>query len=346
MSRRRSRRSRTDRPWPVKLGFGLAFAGLLLSMAEVGARLAGVSSAYQPDRIGGWHMLPAQKDARIRSQEGHTFTLSTNADGLRTDLSRGRTRGIPRIAVLGDSIAFGWGADDGHTLADGIAAGLAARGHAHIEVLNGAQPGYSTSQVNRFFEEVVRHYTPDLAIVFLPMHDHNLVVVSDREHLKGASTPWSATRVALAKHSALFEAMRQALFPLADQPFVVARPGSAPPSEPRVARVSDDERAQNLEEMATLMSEWGGSLAIGHMPFEGDLTSTEPLERLGADWATAYADEHGVPLIDLRPCCGPDGGHLVFPFDRGHLTGEGNLLAGKYAADRILAAWTPPKQAP
>jgi hypothetical protein len=342
MSRRRKTRSvRRDLPVGLKLVFGLTVAAVVLVLAELGARSAGVSRAYQPDRIGGWHMLPAQDHAAIQTREGHSFRLSTNADGLRTHLSRARTPGHPRVAVLGDSIPFGWGADDGQTLADGIQAGFAARGHAEVEVLNAAQPGYSTSQVNRFFEQVVRHYQPDLAIVFLPMHDHNLVVVSDREHLRGADGPGSAIRVALAKHSALFEALRQALFPLADQPFVVARPDAPAPTEPRVPRVSEAERAQNLDELAGWLAEWNGRLAVGHMPFDGDLTSPTPLPRLGADWAESYAAEHQVPIIDLRPCCGPDGGHLVFPHDKGHLTGEGNLLAGRYAADRILEVWTP-----
>lgn len=341
MKRRRSARRSRELPVGMKLVFGLAVALVVLTSAELVARQMGVSRAYQPDRIGGWHMLPAQEGATIRSHEGHTFRLSTNDDGLRTRLTRARTPGRARVAVLGDSITFGWGADDGETLADGIQQGFTALGRTDIDVLNGAQPGYSTSQVNRFFDEVVRHYQPDLAIVFLPMHDHNLVVVSDREHLRGASAPWSAVRVALAKNSALFEALRQALFPLADQPFVVARPDAPAPTEPRVARVSDDERRQNLDELASILATWGGRLAVGHMPFEGDLVEAEPIPRMGADWAAAYAQEHQIPVIDLRPCCGPDAGHLVFPFDKGHLTGEGNLMAGRYAAERILEAWSP-----
>lgn len=341
MKRRRAARRSRELPIPVKLVFGLAVALVVLTSAELIARQMNVARAYQPDRIGGWHMLPAQEGATIRSHEGHTFRLSTNDDGLRTRLARTRTPGRARVAVLGDSIAFGWGADDGETLADGIQAGFAARGRTDIDVLNAAQPGYSTSQIHRFFNEVVREYHPDLAIVFLPMHDHNLVVVSDREHLSGAGSPWSAVRVALAKNSAMFEILRQALFPLADQPFVVARPDVPGPTEPRVARVSDAERRQNLDELAAILSTWGGTLAVGHMPFEGDLVEATPIERMGADWAAAYAQEKQISVIDLRPCCGPDAGHLVFPFDKGHLTGEGNLLAGRYAAERILEVWSP-----
>lgn len=333
MSRASRRRRRKSPHWSVRLGLGLVVASTVLLMAEGAARLSGIEPAYQPDRIGGWRMLPAQQGAVINGREGHSFRMSTNADGLRTALSRERTPGVPRVAVMGDSIAFGWGADDGDTLVDGILEGFEQRGTGPVEVLNAAQPGYSTTQVARFFFEVVRHYEPDLVVVFLPMHDHNLVLVSDREHLRGGgSGPVSSARVWLATRSRLYEALRRTLFPLADQPFVVARPGEQAPGEPRVPRVSEAERAENLDGIAAELAKWGGTLALGHMPFEGDLTSSEPLPRLGEAFAAEYAEAHGAPLVDLRPCCGPDGGHLVFEYDKGHLTGEGNHLAGRYAA--------------
>ena len=219
MSRRRSSRGRSRRseqPWPAKLGLGVLVATMVLTLGEGTARVSGMSTAYQPDRIGGWRMLGEQTDAVIPTHEGESFRLTTNVDGLRTSLARSKQPGMRRVAILGDSIAFGWGANDGQTLADGMAEGFAARGVTDIEVLNAAQPGYSTSQTARFVDQMVREYQPDLAIMFLPMHDHNLVVVSDREHLKGASSPIAAVRVWLAKNSRLYEAVRRALFPFAE----------------------------------------------------------------------------------------------------------------------------------
>ncbi len=333
--RRRHARPQRSFPWPVRLLLGLVVAFTVLSLAEGAARLSGIATAYQPDRIGGWRMLPAQQNAVINGQEGHSFRMSTNADGLRTALGRARTPGKRRVAILGDSIAFGWGANDGGTLADGMQEGFRELGLSDVEVLNAAQPGYSTSQIARFAEQIVQLYSPDLAIVFLPMHDHNLVLVSDREHLRGADGPFAAVRVALAKRSSLYEMMRRALFPMADQAFVVARPDQAPPAEPRVPRVSERERAQNISEIQAALGASGGRVALGHMPFESDLTSSDPMPRLGDVWAETYANEHGLPLIDLRPCCGPNGGNLVFPYDRGHLTAEGNRKAGRYAATLV-----------
>ncbi|MBO86806.1 MAG: hypothetical protein CL927_15755, partial [Deltaproteobacteria bacterium] len=98
MKRRRAARRSRELPIPVKLVFGLAVALVVLTSAELIARQMNVARAYQPDRIGGWHMLPAQDRATIRSHEGHTFRLSTNEDGLRTTLQRSRTPGKARVA--------------------------------------------------------------------------------------------------------------------------------------------------------------------------------------------------------------------------------------------------------
>jgi hypothetical protein len=106
----------------------------------------------------------------------------------------------------------------------------------------------------------------------------------------------------------------------------------------RVPRVSDDERTENLERLAELMSAWGGKVTIGYLPSFIDLTSDRAAGRMGDTWAYAYAESHGVPLIDLRACCGPNGGGLVLPHDKGHLNRDGNLAAGRWGATP-LADW-------
>jgi hypothetical protein len=173
-------------------------------------------------------------------------------------------------------------------------------------------------------------------VVFLPMHDHNLVLVSDREHLEGASGLLPRARVALATRSRLFEALRSGIVPLADRAFLV--PGEAETPEPRVPRVSNEEREANLARMQDTLSAWGGKLAIGHVPFIQDLTSAQPGERPGLVWATEWAARTGTPVVDLRACCGPTGGDLVFSFDPGHLTAEGNLRAGRFGAEALAGA--------
>lgn len=331
--RRRARASRWRRA-----ALGIAFGLVLVYIAEVLARLANVGPAYVADQLGGWNMMSEMQGARLDTREGASFVLTTNADGLRTSLTRERSGPATRVALMGDSTVFGWGVDDGGTVADGLQGALEADGGGPTEVLNAAQPGYSTTQVTSFFDRVVSEYRPDLLVVFLPMHDHNLVLVSDREYLDGASGPLSGVRVALARHSRLYQALRQAIFPLAGEPFLLpGREGA----EPRVPRVSDAERTANLDGMRAQLAGWGGRLALGHVPFLGDLTSLESAQRVGEAWAQQYADAHGIVIVDLRRCCGPDGGDLVLPRDPGHLRAEGNVRAGAAGAPMVRAALHP-----
>ena len=62
------------------------------------------------------------------------------------------------MALLGDSTVFGWGVDDGQTVADGLAAALPG-----VEVLNAGQPGYSTVQAARLLE-VVAAWRPEASL--------------------------------------------------------------------------------------------------------------------------------------------------------------------------------------
>lgn len=158
------------------------------------------------------------------------------------------------------------------------------------------------------------------------MHDHNLVLVSDRENLDGASGPAAVVRVALARHSRLYQVLRQAIFPLHDQAFLL--PWSET-REPRVPRVSDAERAANFDAMQATMAAWGGRLALGHLPFVADLTG-QGGPRIGAEWASAWGSAHAAGIVDLRACC--RGANLVLPLDPGHLSARGNRMVGEAAA--------------
>jgi lysophospholipase L1-like esterase len=51
-------------------------------------------------------------------------------------------------------------------------------------------------------------------------------------------------------------------------------------------------------------------------------------------WHREYAAERGVPLLDVRHCCGPDADAMVFPFDKWHLNARGNdAVARAFAAE-------------
>jgi hypothetical protein len=310
-------RRRSRRPF-----LGLAFAGVLLLLMEAGLRLMGVGPAYRVEVLGQWRFAAnLQSHPYQGSQDGHSFLVTTNADGLRTGLQRERTSGIRRVALMGDSTVFGWGVDDGQTIADGVQL-------SNTEILNAAQPGYSTTMMAWLFEEVVQRYQPDITIVFVPMHDTNLVLVSDREVLEGGASMGARVRVGLAQHSRIFEVLRRALFTTASQAWLI--PGQQQSKEPRVPRVSDAERSQAVGAIVGLSAGWGGKVMVGYVPFKADLELGGIHKRPTEDW---LKNLQGIEVADLRACCKSKG--LVLPDDPGHLNAEGNLKVGA-ALSRLI----------
>ena len=301
---------------------------LLLLGAELGLRAAGLRPGYAADQIGGWRALPAQ-DGPVQTREGGAFHLRTNAEGLRTALPPGRVPGRVRVALLGDSVPFGWGVDEGQTLADATARALAAAGHPEIDVLNAAQPGYSTVQATRLLARTLPAWAPDLALIFLPLHDHNRVLVSDAEHLDGAEGALPRLRVALATRSRVYEGLRRLLFPLAGQAFVLADEAGA---GPRVPRVSAAERAAALDAAKQATEAWGGRLLIGHLPFAAEMTGPVG-PREGEAEVAAWARQNNVQIVDLRACC--RGAELLLPQDPGHYSAGGNAAVGAALAGVI-----------
>jgi hypothetical protein len=111
------------------------------------ARLHRYSEVY------GWEPRPGA----VALVAGQRTTI--NADGLRGMLhAHERTPGRPRLLMLGDSVAFGFGVADDET----FAADLEKDGY---EVVNLAVPGYGTDQELLRLERLGPAYRPDLVLL-------------------------------------------------------------------------------------------------------------------------------------------------------------------------------------
>lgn len=319
-----------DRGFPRSAGrlfLGLAVGAVVFYLAEVGLRIAGLGPAYQAGATGSWRMNAGLKAEPLKGpRDVDSFRVTTNADGLRTTLPKARTAGRIRVAVMGDSTVFGWGVNDGGSVAEGLQSGLDALRPGAAEVLNAGQPGYSTTQAAWLFSEVVADYRPDVVVVFVPMHDFNRVLVSDRELLEGGQTLAARARIALASRSRVYQLLRQSIWPLTEQPALTPEQRS---SEPRVERVSDAERTRALDDMRTRLAEWNGKALVGFLPFLAELEGVAQ-SRPGLEWGRAWSEAAGVPVVDVRSCC--KGRALTLPNDPGHLTAEGNAQVGAAAA--------------
>lgn len=113
-------------------------------LAARAARGEGSFNPFQPDGLLGYSLRPGA----VAQQElgGHVTEVRVNALGLRgPEASPRPIPGRPRILLLGDSFAFGFGVAEGETVRDRLESALAARGFA-AEVLSAGVPGWSLDQ--------------------------------------------------------------------------------------------------------------------------------------------------------------------------------------------------------
>ncbi len=109
-----------------------------------------------------------------------TFSVSTDAQGLRAPVhEQEKPEGVFRVLLLGCSTTFGWGVDDDRTFPAQLEALARAEGHEKIEVINGGQPGYTSFQGVWFWDEIARHYDPDLVVLGYVVQDARKAAYSD-----------------------------------------------------------------------------------------------------------------------------------------------------------------------
>lgn len=119
-----------------------------------------------------YQLLP-NLDVRFQKVPVHT-----NSHGMRSkEVPIEKGKDVLRIALLGDSFAFGWGVEEDKIFArvieDELNEKLAASGK-RVEVLNFGVPGYSTFQEVAQFLETGIKFQPDLVLVYFVDNDFGL----------------------------------------------------------------------------------------------------------------------------------------------------------------------------
>ncbi len=113
-----------------------------------------------------------RKNLKNLRSSGQPQGLTTNSVGfLGPERSFEKAPGTRRIAVLGDSIAQGWGADQNHSFASVLENKLNANSPKDapppFEVLNFAARGYVLTQTLDVAEEEVPRFHPDICLLAL-----------------------------------------------------------------------------------------------------------------------------------------------------------------------------------
>ncbi len=327
---RRLRRYVPRSRW-VKLGIGLLVGACFLLAAELALRGAGVRPSYTGREALGWRMTPSLQDDAFRAPGGQPFAVRTNSDGLRTAYGRDREPGARRVMVFGDSTVFGWGVDDGGSVAEGMEEALDKLGPT--EVINAGQPGYSSWQAAALYLDLAEAYTPDAVVFFLPQHDRNRVPVSDREALEGADSAPARARVWLATQSRIFEFARAYLLALPERQVVLPHERAA---ASRVDRVSDSDRAHAFTLVVDDAEKRGTRVFYSLLPHQAELSGNPGPPNPQQAWALSFGRD--TVFLDARDACASIGMAALLPGDPGHLTAEANHTAGASIADEIATA--------
>lgn len=119
------------------------------------------------------HRNPPSTDTYWGRLDGRTIVLHSNADGLRTRYSRDEfTKYGTRIAILGDSFAYGFGVGEDEALPSVLQGLLRAKdGQEDVAVLNAAVTSYSPLLARNLFDRVIQEYRPTLTIFVLDLSD-------------------------------------------------------------------------------------------------------------------------------------------------------------------------------
>lgn len=319
-----------------------------LGPASVSQELRGL---HRVDPRAPWiyEMVPGAK----RTDPVTGVEYAVNQHGFRDrERDRARRDGTFRIAVIGDSLTFGYGIALDATFAARLERNLAsAHAGRTFEVLNLGVSGYNPYTEAALLRGVGLRYAPDLVLVQFCINDLNdptLHFDASTMHALGAlpeaAFPDPAMRSARAprlperldracRASRLCTMLSDAIGPA--RPLDEMRAALAPHDEP-----SEAEMAWLAGLYATMASEvrsQGGELAVVAFPYETQLAPG------GGDVAQqklrALGERTGITVIDLRPAFRAaarvaDAGPLFL--DMWHPTARGHEVA----ADALYRALT------
>jgi lysophospholipase L1-like esterase len=295
---------------PLALVLGSVAA--TLALLEAGFRLAGVGvGTVQINRATvrrsdnprlGFELRPG---SAVRAE----VLYRVNALGLRgPETTLRKPPGVRRVAVLGDSIAFGyWVAED-----DGLARQLedlldpAGSAAGRVEVLNFGVPGYNLDQDTEALRAKAFDFSPDAVVVAFCLNDleglfsYELGLVQDRA-FRGRS--WTGRlREGLLDRSLLFSWVEYRLSELqARRSFVRAR---NPLAGPLYAEAVETQRAAldgKLAVLRSLLASRGIPGLVAVFPVLGGPFERYPHRELHRVVVDA-AEGAGLAAVDLLDC--------------------------------------------
>ncbi|MEW6235296.1 MAG: GDSL-type esterase/lipase family protein [Candidatus Omnitrophota bacterium] len=120
--------------------------------------------------------------SNLRDVKIEDFTVSTNSYGMRNpEISSHKKPGTIRAAIIGDSIAFGWGIREEKAFPRLLEQGLNQDGGDAFEVLNFAAPGFTSFHALKQFEKLANNFQPDILILAVGLYDSQETRMAESE---------------------------------------------------------------------------------------------------------------------------------------------------------------------
>lgn len=326
-----------------------------LALMEVALRVLVAPSASQVLR--GLHRVAPQQPWLYELVPGAQRTDPTsgveyaiNDDGFR-DRARARTKPPQgfRIAVIGDSVSFGYGVAFDATYAQQLEAKLrAASDHTYVEVLNLGVSGYNPYTEAELLRGVGLGFDPDLVLVQFCVNDLNdptlhfdtstmlalggipaAAFPDPGAHSSGRDAPAGLVRRA-CRWSRLCELLAESVLPGPDRAALVA--SLAPHEDPSSGELAWLEGI--YRRMAAETRARDATLVLVVFPYQTQLEAGAPAKLQEA--LRALGERAGILVVDLLPAfrrAAAEGADPLF-LDLWHPTARGHRIA----AQEILRA--------
>jgi lysophospholipase L1-like esterase len=247
-----------------------------------------------------WRNEPLAKRTQYINPQAYASTaewrIENDADGFRGSGIRNdaAAKDAYRVLCIGDSVTFGFNADQGDSYPAQLAGFLRARdSNRDIEVINAGVPGWTWLQGLRFLERRGLALEPDLVVMSHGVNDQFMrALVTDAERLDRADDPlvkWIAkARLHVAETN---------IYQVIEQQYDI----EPPPTEPSpgcTEHISSDGTCKRvaLEEIETAVgraSELTQSNEVGLIILNLDFMKTS-----AASAVKKAADRAGIPFVD------------------------------------------------
>jgi len=360
------------REWARRLALAAAATAFALVTAEVALRALDyqhdVLALFEPRDGDGFRLQPdLDITTRVRGRAAH---LTTNSRGL--PWREVEDDGRPRVAVLGDSFAFGlWASEQSAAFPAVFERGIDPR---RYQVINFGVPGYGyTDMAIALTEDVLPRSPTWVVLVSYNGNDYldtwlgpnryrvtaNGALEQDREAIADAlpaeivrATPVPGGR--LVDRSPLLRMTRAVARRVLPSREPDADPGTGWTSDliwsaahyPEYAAEARDVALAELARIDDLVRAGGSQLVLVALPYaqqveQPGLFGDEYDIDLPQRDIAALAQVRGLPFLDLRP--GLAGHGDLYVQGEGHLTDAGHDRVGQLLAEFFLSEVAPPE---